>query len=632
MNRALPISSRDLVIIGLLLIIIVGAWLRIDSETKTQKESGAVMGKILRIDGGTGKHLKASDFFWSEVEKGQEIGTNDSFMTGPDTTAEIEIGKSRIVLRPNTLIKFVKEDLVKFNDGQIIVTGEDLKVKTISAVHKVSGEVVITTVDEKDKVSVTTGEHTILPEESIQEEPATAEVAPAPEEVLPTPPQQRDFFMSKEWMDKQDLPRSIFAGGETLEIQDWIQKTVSTEKREETVFIEGKETKVTYYLPLLGFSREFEVSDSNVLSNKRRLNATLIVNGQSFEASEQNKIKLRPKSNAITLTHRFQSKDYTFYVDEEADDIKIRRTEYELTTLSVSETEPQLLIAESSQTEEAEEEEEEEPQGRIRLEWEGKLKDNQIFIVRIKRDEDLILEDFSEENNYSWTPPASGEYRLEISIKSTVTERILKTRTSSIHIKRTPTQEIPAQTPETSEWKFQVAMGPSYLNSSSKNTSEEVNVNGFSPLGLRLAINRNETEVMYESRIYYADIPSADEDKFLNHRILIGHLWNGFIPSLGYQAMKLIYSENEELKLKASNVGLIGLGYRLSLPGDLRLIPTYHANIGEFSGYQLALEAKYNLTFYPELELTLRGERNVFEEDNFKSSSSQLSLLFGLIF
>jgi hypothetical protein len=95
--------------------------------------------------------------------------------------------------------------------------------------------------------------------------------------------------------------------------------------------------------------------------------------------------------------------------------------------------------------------------------------------------------------------------------------------------------------------------------------------------------------------------------------------------------MKLIYSEDEELKLKASNIGLIGIGYRFVLPKEIQIIPVYGVNVGEFEGHQMSLEVKVPM-LNPSLELMVRGEKNLFEQDSFQSSTSQLTLLLGLIF
>jgi hypothetical protein len=580
------------------------------------------------VTGGPGKHLLSSDFFWSEASTGQEIGVNDSFMTGPKTTAEIQIGQNRITLKPNTLIKFVREDVVRFNDGLIIVSGDEIKIKTTTAVHKVSGEATLSTSEEKDKVSVTKGEHTIVPDFVIEQGPVDEDklVTEATERSLP-PPLNEDYFMDSDWLKSKGINKSVFVDGETLSVSEWTSKVTSQNVLSGKAYVDGQEVRARYFYPFLAFAQEFEVSGDYQLIQKRRHNATLLVNGQTYDATERNRIALRPKRNIISYGHPFSKRDYTYYIDEDADEIHIKKTEYELSLLDffLESRLPSGLneIADA-------EEEEEEQTGKIKLEWEGRLKDNQIFLISIRdQDGQLILEDFAEESSYFWTPQAKGQFTLEVAVKSTVTSRILKRKKSTISVQPAEEKAVSILPDHSTILTYYVGAGVGLLNTTSKKGTDEVNVTGAGPLSLRLKAESDWIGLTYDTTVYFADIPDEESDRFFNYRLGLHTRYRSFVPMLVYQNNKIIVSEDETLKLENNLMWLMGAGYELNLK-DLKILPSFLFNFGAYKGYQLALEL--SLPFAGSFEVVARGEMNQLEKNNLSVNYNQFTLLFGYRF
>lgn len=608
-------SRRDALLISALLMIAVLAWVNFRDDSKKNKTRNTFnFGKVIKIEGGESKHLIASDFFWTEVQEGESLGTNDSFMTGPNTTAEIQFGSNRIILKPNTLIKLIKEDVIRFNDGQILVLGSDVKIKTNSAVHKVSGEVLLVTNTEKDKVTVAEGEHTIIPEQEFVVET----------KFIPPPPLAANYFMDATWLKKQGLPEKVFFLGETITLADWIAKVQDSNMLSEKVYIEGREIDAQFFMPLLSFEREFKISNDRFLINKRRLNGTLVINGRSYDANQAHKIELKLKRNHITLSHGFQKREYTYYIDEDAEDINVEKTEYELTKAQHSLTRFTAIYIPKDES--VEEEEEEEQKGAIRLEWESRLKDNQIFLIRIKDTSgDTLVEDFAEDGHYLWTPPKPGSYQLEISIKSTVTEKILKTTSKEITIsKATPVVKQPLVRRPTI-----VAAGFSLISSNTKNDSETVKTNGIAPLSLRLGTGLGDFAFQAEGTLFLADVPTESDDKFFNTKFQVSYEKGNLVPMVAYQNTNIITGNGDNLSLTSTSMYLGGLAYRLTWD-KFKLMPFYLYNFGTIPGTQFGAETTYKLPTNDPLSLILRGELNDQKNDKIKNTYSQITLLLGI--
>jgi hypothetical protein len=626
MSKRERINLGDLFLIGILLCLSVGAWIQMGQKTSNRDLKGRQsLGKILHVNGGTGKHLHSSDFFWTEANSGQEIGMNDSFMTGPETTAEIQVGENRIILKPNTLIKFVREDVVRFNDGEIIVTGEEIKIKTISAVHKVTGEATISTFEEKDKVSVTQGMHTIVPDSEIEDESIAADEGISHPKVQegpsPLPPRPENYFLDLDWLKSKGLSKTIFVNGETLTLKEWISRVKAEQLLNDRIFVDGSEIEALYFLPFLDFDKEFKVDENNTLTQRKRHNGKLFVNGKSFDARAINIVELRPRTNRISLSHLFQTREYEYYVDEEADEIIIKKTEYQFSHLNRPEQEQNHLL--SQELADAEEEEEEST-GEIKLEWEGKLKDNQIYGVTIQDESgEIIQQDFAEDSHYFWTPPSTGNFWLEISVKSTVTDKILRTSRSPIVVSKQVSED------SAEYYIFKIAIGSTLLNSSTTNGNEKVSVTGMGPAALRVGLQTKKYEVSYEASLFYADVSSASNDHFFNHRLLLNTSIGSIVPMFVYQNGKIIYSEQEEIRLKEDNKYLGGLGYFLKIK-DLSIVPSVLYNFGNLKGTQLGLELTYLLS--KQFTIGLRGEKNQQTTTDFTSSTSQFVLLIGTQF
>jgi hypothetical protein len=608
-------SRRDALLISALVTIAVLAWINFRNDSKKNKTRNTFhFGKVIKLEGREGKHLIASDFFWTEVQEGESFGANDSFMTGPNTTAEIQIGSNRIILKPNTLIKLIKEDVIRFNDGQILVLGSDVKIKTNSAVHKVSGEVVLVTNSEKDKITVTEGEHTIIPEQEFVVET----------KYIPPPPLAANYFMEANWLKKEGLPGKVFFQGETITVAEWIAKVQESKLLSEKMYIEGREIDAQFFMPLLSFEKEFQIINERFLINKRRLNGTLIVNGLSYDANQAHKIELKIKKNHITLLHAFQKREYTYYIDEDAEDINVEKTEYELTKAQLPLT--PLTATYIPKDESVEEEEEEEQKGAIRLEWESRLKDNQIFLIRIKDTAgDTLVEDFAEDRHYLWTPSKPGNYQLEISIKSTVTEKILKTTSKEITISKAT----PVVTQPLVRRPSLIAAGLSLISSNTKNDSETVETRGISPLSLRLATSLRNFAFQAEGTLFLADVPTEKSDKFLNSKFQMSFEKGHLIPMIAYQNTNIIISNNQELNLASNSMYLGGLAYRLNWD-KFQLMPFCLYNVGTIPGTQFGVESFYELATNAPLRIILRGELNDQKNDEIKNTYSQITLLLGI--
>jgi hypothetical protein len=610
-------SRRDALFIGALLMIAVLAWINFRNDSKKNKARHTFsFGKVIKIEGGEGKHLIASDFFWTEVQEGESLGTNDSFMTGPNTNAEIQIGSNRIILKPNTLIKLIKEDVIRFNDGQILVLGSDVKIKTNSAVHKVSGEVLLVTNSEKDKVTVAKGEHAIIPEKEFVVET----------KYIPPPPLAANYFMEATWLKKGGLPEKVFFLGETINLAGWINKVQGSNLLSGKVYIEGREIDAQFFMPLLSFEQEFKISNDRFLINKRRLNAILIVNGRSYEAGQEQHIQLKAKKNHISLSHTYQNREFHYYVDEAAEEIKVQKKDYQLTK-AVLEL-PKALISFLSKDDSVEEEEEEEPKGTIRLEWESGLKDNQVFVIKIKNSlGETILEDFAEERFLLWTPPSPGNYLLDVSIKSTATEKILRSTSTEITVKQPP----PDLKERIISRRTILAAGSSFIHSETKKENQVVNAKGVGPVSLRLKADINSFAVQIEGTLFVANNSSLKKDKFFNSKLQLSYEKGNLIPLIAYQNANLFVPSSDKIEVLNYRIFNAGLGYNVRIK-KIQLMPFYTYNLASISGYQAGLELSTPLPVALPLTLITRGELNDLRDQSLKNRYTQLTLLLGMFF